>query len=458
MHSKLGHIAALLALPLTVVAQNNAAVLTNTDTIRPAVQQPQNSGANQSKSQALYQQAQLAIEKGQFTLAEQLLHEVIKADANWPGAWLDLGLLAFRQENYAQAEEFLIVLEERFSPLPEPIQLAVQQLKKKLAVNLRLAGAASLKGAEEVASGLQHQTAISLATGHDNNVNAGIRFNTITLTLADRNLELSVLSSNMPVAASFVRAGLVHQVKLPITDGALTFQVQAQGRSYSALPQYANFELVPQVSIEHMALPGQLTLGVQGVALNHAMAYRTPIMRWQIEQPVSDSLGSLLSACKVQQEIQLEQRQYLMASHLNSHWWGVKPALSCEGASVRATFYIQHSQENAASSSRPGGDTAQRLFGVSNPWLNPFGLEDHSFQVKFEQQNSKDSSGYSYLLENGANRTLQSRRGTVAWLAPLPQVKSWRWSLAAHSIDQQSNIVFFKQRSFSLESSIWRAW
>ena len=147
-----------------------------------------------------------------------------------------------------------------------------------------------------------------------------------------------------------------------------------------------------------------------------------------------------------------------MAQHLNSHWWGVKPALSCEGTSVRTTFYIQRAQENAASSSRPGGNTAQRLFGVSNTWLNPFGLEDHSFQIKFEQQNSKDSSGYSYLLENGANRTLQSRRGTVAWLAPLPLAKTWRWSLAANSIDQQSNIVFFKQRSFSLESSIWRVW
>ena len=53
-----------------------------------------------------------------------------------------------------------------------------------------------------------------MATGYDNNVNAGLRFSTITLTLPDRNLELSVADANRPIGAAFVRAGLVHQLKL----------------------------------------------------------------------------------------------------------------------------------------------------------------------------------------------------------------------------------------------------
>jgi hypothetical protein len=98
------------------------------------------------------------------------------------------------------------------------------------------------------------------------------------------------------------------------------------------------------------------------------------------------------------------------------------------------------------------------LWGLSQVWLAPFGLEGHSLQGKLEWQNSKDSEGYSYLLENGAARRLQNRQSHVSWHAPIADSRTWRWSLGVQNNVQQSNIALFKQRSFSLESSIWRAW
>ena len=458
MQFKLGLEAALLALPLTLAAQNNLGALPLANQAATLAPNKPNLNTPSGNVPALYQQALNAIEKGQFDLAEHLLHAVVQQNPDLPGAWLDLALLAARQENFAQAEEFLIVLEDRFSPLPSVIQEAVNQLKRQLAVHLKLAQSAGLNGAEEINAGWQHQTAVSLSAGYDNNVNAGIRFSTITLTLPDRNLELSVLSSNMPVAASFVRAGLVHQVKAPITDGALTFQVQMQSRSYHALPQYANQEFVPQVSLEHKSLPGVLTVGVQGVALNHALAYRTPIVRWQVEQAAPQRASDWGFNCKLQQQLQVEQRHYLISTHLDSRWWGLKPAVLCENVVGRTGLYVQRSQEDAATSLRPGGNTRQMLWGLSQVWLAPFGLEGHSLQGKLEWQNSKDSEGYSYLLENGAARRLQNRQSHVSWHAPIADSRTWRWSLGVQNNVQQSNIALFKQRSFSLESSIWRAW
>jgi predicted Zn-dependent protease len=156
-----GLLAALLAWPTFTLAQSNV--------VNPSEQVP-----------ALYQQALNALQNKQFENAAQLLQQVVLQHPELAGAWLDLSWLALRQENFAQAEEFLLILEQRFAPLPEGIQLAVNQLKLQLSAHLKLEQAS--------ASSARHQTAFSMATGYDNNINAGLRFSTITLTLPDRNL------------------------------------------------------------------------------------------------------------------------------------------------------------------------------------------------------------------------------------------------------------------------------
>jgi hypothetical protein len=437
-----GLTATLLALPICVFAQSKSEPF-------------------QAATPALYEKALSAIQSGQLEWASQLLQQFVQQNPDWAGAWLDLSLLAFRQENYAQAEEFLLVLEQRFSPLPDGIQLAVLQLKKKLSAHLKLENSLAANASYAPLTLLQnsqHQTAISLAAGYDNNVNGGLRFSTITLTLPDRNLDLSVAASNRPMAAAFTRAGFVHQMKLPFEEGALTFQMQIQSRSYQGLPQFTNQESFPQASLEHNALPGVLTLGMQAVALNHVLAYKAPILRWQYEHsaPPLELLSKL--ACVWQQQIQMEQRQYLFAPHQNSHWWGVKPMLQCSAGLSRTHFYAQRAQENDATGNRPGGNTRQVLWGLQQDWLRPFGLEGHRMQAKLEAQNSTDSLGYSYLLANGAPRIVNNRIVQIGWNAPMLQNNAWRWSLGLQSNHQRSNLTLFTQRNYSLESSVWRAW
>ena len=426
-----GLLAALLAWPTFTLAQSNV--------VNPSEQVP-----------ALYLQALNALQNNQYENAAQLLQQVVQQHPELAGAWLDLSWLALRQENFAQAEEFLLILEQRFAPLPEGIQLAVNQLKLKLSAHLKLEQTSASSG--------RHQTAVSMATGYDNNVNAGLRFNAITLTLPDRNLELSVADANRPIGAAFVRASLVHQLKLDLEGGTVTMQMQVQGRSYQGLPQYANLEVLPQISLEHKDVVGVLTFGMQAIAFNRVMAYKAPIVRWQVEKALPAFDLSWQPRCKWQQQLQIEQRQYLLSSNQNSHWWGIKPMLQCETSAWQTNLYGQRAQENDASGNRPGGNTRQVLWGMQQDWLAPFGLLGHRLQARLETQRSQDAQGYSYLLENGAPRSLRTSLSQISWNAPLAPQSPWRWSLGLQKSSQQSNLAIFTHRNYSLESSIWRAW
>lgn len=444
MKSKLqrGLVAALLAWPTFLLAQ------TQFETAKLEVP-------------LLYTQALNALKRNQFEIASKLLQQVVQQHPDLAGAWLDLSWLALQQENFAQAEEFLLIMEQRYAPLPEGIQLAVNQLKLKLSEHLKLERTntpTASASASEWPTQSQHQIAISMAVGYDNNVNAGLRFSTITLTLPDRNLDLSVAAANRPIGASFLRAGMVQLLKLPVDNGAVTLQMQLQTRQYDGLPQYANMEALPQMSWEHQDMLGAVTVGLQAVSLNHALAYKAPIVRWQFEKPlpVLDSYWQL--SCNWHQQFQFEQRQYLLASHQNSYWWGIRPMVKCNTNSSSTHVYLQRGQENDASGNRPGGNTRQAMWGIQQEWLAPFGLQGHRFMVKLETQRSQDAQGYSYLLENGAPRSLRNRLSQLSWQAPLAPQSPWRWALGLQNSQQQSNLAIFTQRNYSLESSIWRAW
>ena len=406
--------------------------------------------ATNTDTPASYVQALSALQKGDIEEAEKLLQQVVQLYPNWAGAWLDLSLIAYRKDNFAQAEEFLLILEQRFAPLPQGVQQAVQQLRMQLALHLKPSPPLSADWTVRLAQTLQHQTAVTLGAGFDNNVNAGLRFNTITLTLPDRNVDLTLSPSSQPKSAAFVRAGVVHQTKVSFDEVDANFQIQMQARQYDGLPQFGNLEWVPQVSFEGIHLPGVTTFGLQAISLNHVLTYKAPIVRWQAVQA--------LPVCALHHQLQAEQRQYVASHFLNSAWYGYRPAVHCERADQKLVVYGQRAQENASSEARPGRNTQSVMLGLQHEWLSPMGLLGHKLQIRAEVQKSVDSAGYSYLLDNGSPRRLQNKLGWVNWSAPLYGQTDWRWNIGLQSNRQSSNLAVFTQRNFSLESSIWRGW
>ena len=401
-------------------------------------------GAPATQWPALYEQALAALAQNQTERAQQLLQAVVNQHPQLAGAWLDLAVLATQQARYPDADEYLLVLEQKFSPLPPEIAQAVARLRER--VNAQLQPQNNVASVSKP----QQQTALVLGAGYENNANSGLRMSTITLTTPDGDATLKVDPASQARGAAFARAGLVYQASRPWHGGELHWQLQGQTRQYTGLTQYSTMELLPQLSLEHPHMPGQITAGWQAIWLNNQGAYQTPIVRWQIDKA--------LAGCNWRHQLQAEERQYLQASHFDSHWLSYRVTWQCRVDDVRRQIYLQRAQENAAHANRPGGNTRHHSLGLQQEWFNPLGQDGHTLQAKADWLNAQDSGTYNSLLDNGKPRHLNRIDAQLSWSAPVTGQAGWRWSLALQGNTQKSNVAFFNQHNFSLETSIWRAW
>ena len=393
---------------------------------------------------ALYVQALQAMAQNQPDLAQSLLQRVVQQHPELAGAWLDLAWLAVGQGRFPEADEYLIALEQKFTPLPSEIATVLGRLRARIDAQL-LPAQTPTQDAHQGG-----QTALVIGAGYEDNANSGLLMSTITLTTPYGDAILNVDPASQPKSASYVRLGVVHQQNQALLDGQLRWQIQAQARQYDVLSQFNTTEILPQVTLDHPALPGQLTMGWQAIWLNGQATYQAPIVRWQLD--------TALAACSGRQQLQAEERQYLQAPHLDSHWVSYRSTWQCPGAAPLAQAYMQQAQERARQANRPGGDTLHLSLGLQKEWLGPLELDGHTLQAKADWLQSQDSDTYTSLLDNGKPRRLNRLDGQIVWSAPVPGQNAWRWSFSANVNRQESNIAFFNQRNFSLETSVWRSW
>ena len=393
---------------------------------------------------AIYNQALQALAQNQPELAQSLLQSVVQQHPELAGAWLDLAWLAVGQGRFPEADEYLIALEQKFTPLPPEVEQVVGRLRARIDAQLLTAQARS----DNVGQG--GQTALVIGAGYEDNANSGLQMSTITLTTPYGDATLNVDPASQPKSASYLRLGVVHQQNQAWLDGQLRWQVQAQARQYDVLSQFNNTEILPQVTLQHPELPGLLTLGWRAIWLNSQATYQAPIVRWQLD--------TTLAACTGRQQMQAEERQYLQATHLDSHWVSYRSTWQCPSLAPLAQAHMQLAQESASHTNRPGGDTLHLSVGLQKEWLAPLGLDGHTLQAKADWLQSQDSDSYTSLLDNGKPRRLSRFDGQLIWSGPLAGESTWRWSISANVNRQESNIAFFNQRNFSLETSVWRSW
>ena len=393
---------------------------------------------------ALYVQALQAMAQNQPDLAQSLLQSVVQQHPELAGAWLDLAWLAVGQGRFPEADEYLIALEQKFTPLPPEIATVLGRLRARIDAHL-LPAQAPTQDAVQVG-----QTALVIGAGYEDNANSGLQMSTITLTTPYGDATLNVDPASQPKSASYLRLGVVHQQNQAWLDGQLRWQVQAQARQYDVLSQFNNTEILPQVTLQHPELPGLLTLGWQAIWLNSQATYQAPIVRWQLD--------TALAACTGRQQMQAEERQYLQATHLDSHWVSYRSTWQCPSLAPLAQAHMQLAQESASHTNRPGGDTLHLSVGLQKEWLAPLGLDGHTLQAKADWLQSQDSDSYTSLLDNGKPRRLSRFDAQLIWSGPLAGESTWRWSISANVNRQESNIAFFNQRNFSLETSVWRSW
>ena len=390
-----------------------------------------------------YVRALEALDKGDLEIAEQQLKKVIHQQPEWAGAWLDLALLVLRQKRYSEAEELVLILEKKFYPLPDGIKTAVELIHQQLASHLR-----NIEPTKAV--NRDRYSALALAVGFDSNANSGLAMSSITLTLPGSSATLNIDSNSQAKSAVYARAGWAHQAAQTWDMGKISWQIKAQVRQNQGLSAYDSVELFPQATLQHDALPGEVTAAWQSLWINARQVYEAPVLRWQ------DSRA--LFSCEWQNLLQGEARQYSQARYLDSHWLAYRATVNCNTALQRRKLYAQVARENAASKDRPGGNTQHYNIGVQQEWVNLGGQNQHSLLLKLDLLQSRDATTYNSLLDNGNLRRVRRSDSQLTWSAPLPQQPEWRWSLGIHLNIQKSNIAFFNQQNIAFETSIWRVW
>lgn len=390
----------------------------------------------------LYEQALQTLVQGDLALAQQQLLQVIQTHPELAGAWLDLALLALRQGQYAQAEEFVLIIEEKFKPLPAGIQQALATMRQQLAIHLQSPGQAP----HTKPSGTSY--ALALTMGYDSNANSGLHQNDITLTLPTGQATLQVDPASRAQGAAYTRASWVQQSNHQLWGASLLWQWQVQARQNHGLSAFDSFELVPQATLVQRSLPGDISLAWQAVWLRGKQVYQTPLLRWQHQDA--------WSKCELQNALQAEHRQYSQTPHMNSHWLAYKVGLQCPKANTTRKIYLQLAHENAVTSTRPGGDTQHHAWGLQQEWRNIGQMEQHNLLFKIDGLHSQDTAAYSSLLDNGHPRKVSRIDWQLMGSAPVTNYPHWRWSLAWLKKHQKSNISIFNTKNNELEIGIWR--
>lgn len=397
----------------------------------------------------LYTQADQALASGDYARAEQLLQQLIQQNPQWPGAWLDLSLLATRQGQYAQAQEYLQALDDQFAPLPEPISQAVLKLRAQLLEQIK-GNKDPVVSSAGIAPPSQRQNIVLFGAGAETNANSGLSFSTLSLTSPDGNILVSLDPSSQAREATSARVALSHFGQEPWREGSVSWQVQFQDRRYS-ISQFSSNEFLAQTSIEQRNFPGRFMVGWQAIWLGNRPAYQAPTLRWQYNMP-------LTKVCGWQQYLQTEDRQYQQASYLNSRWNAYRSTWRCQSASSRSQVFVQAANETAHTQDRPGGNSQHRTMGVQHEWLKPFGLAEHVLLARMDLHYMQDTKGYSPFLENGLIRQTRKSDVQLAWSAPWLGQSPWHWSVAVQKTTQRSNIQFFHRENTSIETSVWRDW
>jgi len=155
--------------------------------------------AQNPQARDYYQQGVQALTDRQFEQARQALARAVELDPDFAGAWVDLALATYAAGDIAQAEEFLTILEQRFT-LPEPIAQAVAGLRGRIAAGQAAVAAAS--------RGWAWRTTVQAGGGHDSNANAGLALNDLTLTLPGGGVLLPVSPTLRPQTDRFAVASV----------------------------------------------------------------------------------------------------------------------------------------------------------------------------------------------------------------------------------------------------------
>lgn len=293
--------------------------------------------------------------------------------------------------------------------------------------------------------------------GYDSNLLGAPNLSSLTLTFPDASLVLPLDESALPKSGSYQRLDLqVESRKQTLAGGQIEGFVglrtrrspvtsDADAHHVDAVAEYSNYRRRNNGAGFFAAGSAALVRGGSGIRYN-ALG-------------VSAGAGTAhwLAGCDARLGLEVQERRYLNNDLLSGRYGGVAGSVTCERQALQWLASAKAGRDAARRAERPGGDQTQyslRGAVVANS-PGPAWLAAGRLWLDLEIAESRDSSGYSPLLESGRSRVVRRSTARIEYQRPLGRLQ---WAVGAERVMQRSNLALFASRSWGPYVSVRGAW
>ena len=381
-----------------------------------------------------------ALEAGEPLLALDALERVVLHRPEHAGAWLDLAIVHARLGDIDSAQAILAHVEASFAPPPALRQQIAAARRALDEQRLAQAQAAQRSTLQRLTS--QWHGDIALLGGYSSNANAGIGVGGFTLTLpGGGTTPVDVAPEQRPRGDAMLQLrGTVYR-DLFHDDGSTTSVLgYLRGRRFASEGDFHYHEAAAGVA--HSRPLGWGWLGRQWAATGGLSLRHLALGDQALGTFYTATLGlrSAAGACSVAGTLDLEYRNYSREGYFSSRLPWLGAGLDCrQGAhTLQLAARVGYDSPHGA---RAGGDTTR--LEASALWRWQAGSAWTLDALLYYVRNS-DHSGYSPLLNNGDERTVQRLGQRLALQYALDPAGRWRAVLELEHSRDTSNLAIFR--------------
>lgn len=418
--------------------------------------------AQTPEAQSAYSEGVQALGERRYGEARAAFLRAVEADPSFAGAWLDLAIAAQAEGDTVQAEEFLTILEARFS-LPPMIARGVRDLRQRI------------QAQRSASAGWRWRTVFQGGAGYDTNANTGLSRSDLTLTLPGGGVLLPLNPSLQPQSDSYAITSLSTEGSRQWRAGQVDVSASAKSRLNSRLHEFETVETL--LGIGYTAgepafdgvwsglLPGPWRVGITaqqlrlgGNALLNNVTF-SALHAWK-DLPCNPRAG-----------LEFDIRHFPVAPNLDSRLAWVSGAASCDspwaGTGGRLNMQMRAGWEAARGNflserGRPGDNTRHLELTVSHRWSWPGFNGTHRLEAQAQWAQALDTQGYSPLLSDNAPRRSRRTTAGLAYSVPLQPAgadeEAWIATLAVQGFRQRSNLEVFRVKGEVLQLTVQRSW
>lgn len=380
-------------------------------------------------------------QRGRYLEAGDHLERALMLAPDLKGARLDY---AISLAGMGEVESARLLLEEVLTDpnLPPHLKPALQRQLRNLAS----------------ITDWQARVMLGARAGYDSNLLGSPDLSTLTLTFPDQSVVLPLDEASRP------KAGWYHRLDFQLEAGKrtrsggqfesfLSLRTRRSGAVPEAKSQQAD-AVIDYSSYQRRNNSSGFYTGASASSLRAGSGIRYNAYG------LSAGIGSSrwLAACEARMGLELQERKYLNNDLLSGRYSGVAVSLSCDAQAIQWLVSAKAGADRANHVERAGGDQSQyALRGalvVSS--VGPARYKKGRIWLDIELNRSRDSSGYSALLESGRLRVIHRASSRIEYQYPLSN--GIQWVAGAEWVSQHSNIALFANRSWGPYIALRSAW